>query len=202
MDPELETALQVVGVLAGAAGTYFAWRQYRLAKDVAARGHGPSGEVFLTKNEFNVVYAGLGVTMLLIAGYLLLNPRTADEATLWADRGLSLALLLMAAWSFDQNERENHIEIDGEALTLRTRGSAPIRVPWDRITAVSIVRDDRTEQLIIRTHEHGGVIAGLDPMWDAAIRPGYRVCHLRDVKPSTAALRAALGAHSGGLLRD
>ncbi|HEY1180118.1 MAG TPA: hypothetical protein VGF17_28505, partial [Phytomonospora sp.] len=105
--------------------------------------------------------------------------------------------LLMAAWFFDQNERVHRVEIDDEALTFRPRGGPPVRVPWDRVTAVTA--DDG--ELVIRVHGHTGVIAGLRPMWDTAIRPGYRVCRLRDVKPSPAALRSALETHSGGRFR-
>ncbi|MEV0644850.1 hypothetical protein AB0I28_06265 [Phytomonospora sp. NPDC050363] len=202
MDPELETALQIAGVLAGAAGAYYAWRQYRLAKDAEPHGPYPTGEVFLTRNEFSVVPVVLGGILLFMAGYLLFNPRYTEGTTLWLDRGLALALAAMAAWAFDQNERENRVEIDGEALTIRPRGAAPVRVPWDWVKAVYIEKSDGADQLIIRTHDHGGVIPGLQPTWDAVIRPGYRACYLRDVKPSPAALRAALEKHSGGRFHD
>lgn len=206
MSPGFEAFLQVVGVIAGVASAWYAFKQYQMAKaskQQKVRSAASGVHTFTCARYPDADSLGMGIFTgaIGVPGVLWVVITEPSE-------GLSRILLAAtfgffmcySAFMFDRSTSPFTVELSDRHFTVRQthRKLREFQIPWDKIDHFIFYSNYKEQRKVIAVLPEGhGFLAGLPQDRYSAIHGGYEMCDLREVTPSEQALRKAITQYSG-----
>ncbi|WP_335988601.1 hypothetical protein [Glycomyces sp. MUSA5-2] len=211
MAMSFDTGLQLAGVVVAAAGTYYAFRQYRLAHTTQrergdADRDGGAVEFFTLKRHPDTtgkVVAWCIIAASAVFGFWSLESSESDmESTIGAV--IALAGMLFGARMIDSADDTIGVELNEAGMVVRRNYERPRewRIAWDQVDHVAIVHKYSTERVVVAVLKpNSGFVPGMPQERYSSRDGGYEMCDLREAKPSEEAFLEALRRFSGGDVR-
>lgn len=210
MDDGLNIMLQIVGVLSGALGAYFAYKQLQRDKPGTLSSPpvgsevpvvNPRPEVFSCEPlQFFGDWVFLVACGLAGAAVVFVDGSEMPPAVVLVKLAVGACLLAIAAIVWDQMEAHWLIEVDETAIVVRSalRRRPEQKFEWARAQKLEISSVGNARILLFIPEIGNGVEPGIDSYsWDGS-RGGYRICKIAAVRPSEEAFLTALEHHSSG----
>ncbi|GAA2136861.1 hypothetical protein [Glycomyces algeriensis] len=208
MEANLDTGLQVIGVAAAVAGTYFAYRQYRLSRH-ARPVRGTVGEDGDVEHFACLPYPQVGD---VVFGYLMgafgcgiallaVFDRDLDgtpEFYFWILLGLGF--VLAAVGLLEGDKAPFRIELTEREFTVRRRfpNTHFVAVPWANVDHIAVVTSpEGHRQVVVRLPKGGGFAPGMPGDFYSTQVGGYIMCEMKGAEPTEAAFLAALRRYTG-----
>ncbi|MEU6860360.1 hypothetical protein AB0B28_16000 [Glycomyces sp. NPDC046736] len=208
MSGGFEAFLQVVGVAAGVAGAWYAFKQYRLSSTSERHENrsGPSGvQTFVSERHTSrgeqigaLLYGGFGALGLL---WVLLAEDDFEDGGHRVFVGIVMGAFLMAGmFLLERSEAPFTIELSDRHLTVRQvyRQPRELRIAWDRVDHFAdLYQDSQRRELIAVLPADSGYLPELPQNRYSKGDGGYVLCDFTKVRPSKNAFREAVTRYSG-----
>lgn len=208
MSPGFEMFLQVSGVLVGAAGAWYAFKQYRLAsapKRDENRSAGSEVQTFICQryldgdSMFQAILGGaIGIPGLLWASL------SEDDFEGPGHRLFTIAVFVVfvvfSVFMLGRSEAHFKVELSDRYFTVLQTSWRPreFRIAWDQVDHFEFSPQSSEKRKVIAVLPEGhGYLAGLPSNRYSSQHGGYEMCDLRGVEPSEQALRDAITRYSG-----
>jgi hypothetical protein len=200
-----DSVLQLLGILTGAAGAYFAYRQYKISRPSpgAATGAREPAELDAGNARFEAQIGGAPAVgsgiMLLSLAIAFIAGLSDRESQNWQLQLIVIGLFALGVWACI--EERVTIFLDKEAMTMQKRSGigrrlCSYRFPWSDLA--SIYRLKTPERLVLRLRPE----LGLGPTRLADLRDrsglGFLICETRRIQPSERDLLIAVAHYSTG----
>jgi hypothetical protein len=200
--------LQVAGVVAGVAGAWYAFKQYRLAtnsKREDAQGTASGVQTFTCARYTDEVsiYVAIVAAVPGLPGMIWVTMAEGDFNGPGHRIGSGLifgAFILLSVFAFDRSQSPFTVELSDQHFAVHQSHGRPreFRIPWHKIDHFVFSPESSAKRKVIAVLPEGhGYLPELPQDRYSKQHGGYEMCDLREVRPSEEALRKAITRCSG-----
>lgn len=208
MSSGFEAFLQVVGVAAGVAGAWYAFKQYQLAsasKRDEKRNNASRVQTFICERYPSradqigaLLYGGFGCFGIL---WVLLAEDDFEGFSHRVASGVPFGVfILVGLVLLERSDAPFTVELSERHLTVRQvyRQPRELRIAWDSVDHFAdMCQDSKRRRLIAVLPADHGYLPALPQERYSKYDGGYVMCDFKKVNPSKKAFREAVARYSG-----